>query len=126
MSIEQNKAFVRRYIEAISGKVKTPALVSEFVADEHLKRHIADFEVGFPRYVLTIEDILAEGDKVVIRSLFRGVHQGMFMGRAPTGKKIEVPLMLIYRIADGKIVDHWMQADTLKLAQSLGAVPAAA
>jgi len=72
---------------------------------------------------LIAEDMIAEGDKVVLRSTFRGTHKGDLMGIAPTGKQVTMPLILIYRIADDKIVEHWMQADALGLLQQLGVIP---
>ncbi len=124
MSPEENKAFIRRYFEALSGKDKPAAVVNRYVSDEELKHHIAQFETTFPGYQLTAEEMIAEGDKVVVRSTFRGTHKGDLMGIPPTGKQVTMPLILIYRIADDKIVEHWMQADNLGLLQQLGAIPA--
>ena len=67
--------------------------------------------------------MIAEGDKVVVRSTFRGTHKGDLMGIAPTGTQVTMPLILIYRIADDKIIEHWMQADALGLLQQLGVIP---
>ena len=124
MSPEENKAFIRRYFEALSGKDKPAAVVNRYVSDEELQHHIALYEAAFPNYQLIAEDMIAEGDKVVVRSTFRGTHKGDLMGIPPTGKQVTMPLMLIYRIADDKIVEHWMQADALGLLQQLGAIPA--
>ncbi len=124
MSPEENKAFIRRYFEALSGKDKPAAVVNRYVSDEELKHHIALYEAAFPSYQLIAEDMIAEGDKVVVRSTFRGTHKGDLMGIPPTGKQVTMPLILIYRIADDKIVEHWMQADALGLLQQLGAIPA--
>lgn len=123
MSAEENKAFVRRYLSAISGKDKTPTVVNQFVADadEALKQHIAYFEAAFPRYEMIAEDMIAEKDQVVVRLTARGTHKGEFMGVPATGKSINIPGILIYRIADGKIVEHWMQVDAVSLMQQLGA-----
>ena len=123
MSTEDNKAFIRRYFEAISGTDKPAAVVNRYVTDEELKHHIAFYEAAFPNYELLAEDLIAEGDKVVVRSTFRGSHKGDLMGIAPTGKEVTMPVMLIYRIADNKIVEHWMQADALGLMQQLGVIP---
>ena len=123
MSTEDNKTFIRRYFEAISGKDKATAVVHRYVTDEELKHHIALNEVAFPNYELIAEDMIAEGDKVVVRSTFRGTHKGDLMGIAPTGKQVTMPLILIYRIADDKIVEHWMQADALGMLQQLGVIP---
>ena len=123
MSTEDNKTFIRRYFEAISGKDKATAVVNRYVTDEELKHHIALYEVAFPNYELIAEDMIAEGDKVVVRSTFRGTHKGDLMGIPPTGKQVTMPLILIYRIADDKIVEHWMQADALGMLQQLGVIP---
>ena len=123
MSPEENKAFIRRYFEALSSKDKPAAVVNRYVSDEELKHHIALYEAAFPSYQLIAEDMIAEGDKVVVRSTFRGTHKGDLMGIPPTGKQVTMPLILIYRIADDKIVEHWMQADALGLLQQLGVIP---
>ena len=123
MSTEDNKTFIRRYIEAISGKDKATAVVNRYVTDEELKHHIAFYEAAFPNYELIAEDMIAEGDKVVVRSTFRGTHKGDLMGIAPTGKQVTMPLILIYRLANDKIVEHWMQADALGMMQQLGVIP---
>ena len=123
MSTEDNKAFIRHYFDAISGKDKAAEVVNRYVADEELKHHIDLYEAAFPHYQLLAEDMIAEGDKVVVRSTFRGTHNGDLMGIPPSGKQVTMPVMLIYRIADDKIVQHWMQADALGLLQQLGVIP---
>ena len=123
MSTEDNKTFISRYFEALSGKDKATAAVNRYVTDEELKHHIALYEAAFPNYELIAENMIAEGDKVVVRSTFRGTHKGDLMGIAPTGKQVTMPLILIYRIADDKIVEHWMQADALGMLQQLGVIP---
>lgn len=123
MSTEDNKTFICRYFEAISGKDKATAVVDRYVTDEELKHHIAFYEAAFPNYEFIAEDMIAEGDKVVVRSTFRGTHKGDLMGIAPTGKQVTMPLILIYRLADDKIVEHWMQADALGMMQQLGVIP---
>lgn len=122
MSTLQNKAFVREYLEAIRGKEKPAALVNRYIADsdEALKQHIMGGEVGFPRYELVAEEMLAEEDKVMVRFTLRGVHKGEFMGIPATGKNVAVPGVIIYRIANGKIADHWMLMDSMALLQQLG------
>lgn len=123
MSVEENKALVRRYLGAISGKDKPATVVNQFVADadEALKQHIAFFEAAFPRYELIEDDMIAEKDQVVVRLTGHATHKGEFMGIPPTGKQVSFPGILIYRIADGKIVEHWMQVDAVSLMQQLGA-----
>jgi len=122
MSTAESKAFMQRYAEALSGKAKPPALVDQYVADSDpaLKQHIADIEAAFPRYELVADDLIVDGDKVVLRFSWRGTHQGAFMGIPATGRKIDVPGIIIYRLADNKIVEHWMQIDSAALMQQLG------
>jgi predicted ester cyclase len=72
---------------------------------------------------MTVEDIVAEGDKVVTRGTFSGTHKGEFMGINPTGKRISVGVIEILRIADGKMVEHWNLVDSLGMMQQLGVVP---
>ena len=66
------------------------------------------YEASFPGYWLEAEDMIAEGDQVALRGKVRGVHGGDLMGIPPTGREVSVPIHITYRIADGKIVQHWM------------------
>jgi predicted ester cyclase len=124
MSAQENKAFIRRYFEEL-GKDKSPETVDKYIADsdQELKEHIAFFEAAFPGYQLVADDLVAEGDKICVRSTFTGTHEGDLMGLAPTHKTATIPIMLIYRIAGGKIAEHWMVADQMSLMQQLGAIP---
>lgn len=123
--LEQNKALIAEYFEAISGKEKPAEVQDEYISDrdQALKDHIAMFEAGFPLYELIADDVIAEGDKVVVLATFRGTHQGEFAGIAATSAEVEIPLIIIYQIEDGQIVNHWMQADVMGLMQQLGALP---
>jgi predicted ester cyclase len=121
---EKNKTFIQEYFSALSGKEKPAEVVNKYVSDKDkdLKEHITMFEVAFPKYELIAEDMVAEGDKVAVRTTFRGIHKGDLMGIAPTGKTVTISIMLIYRIVVGKIVEHWMVADQLGMMQQLGIV----
>ena len=80
----------------------------------------------FPSYDPSTGEVLAtiaEGDKVVARVTIRGTHQGMFMSIPPTGKHVTSTGIEIYRIAGGRVVEHWNSYDDLGLLQQLGAVP---
>ena len=125
MSASENKAFVHRYLDAISGKEKPASLLARYIADSDpaLKEHIASGESAFPRYELIAEDMLAEDDKVAVRFTLRATHQGEFMGIPATGRQIAVPGLIIYQIANGKITDHWQQVDSGVLMQQLGVQP---
>jgi steroid delta-isomerase-like uncharacterized protein len=76
---------------------------------------------AFPDWKVTVDDIIAEGDKVVVRATGQGTHLGEYMGIPPTGRRIKVSWIAIYRIADGKLAEHWQQIDELGLRQQLGA-----
>ena len=77
----------------------------------------------FPDIDVSVDDLIAEGDRVVIRWTGTGTHSGEFMGVPATGVKISVTGIAIDRIEGGKIVEHWEQFDTLGMMQQLGAIP---
>jgi predicted ester cyclase len=77
---------------------------------------------AFPDLQLTVEDIIAEGDRVAVNLTARGTHRGTFQGIAPTGKTVTVSAFEVVRIENGKLVEHWGGPDTLNLLQQLGAV----
>lgn len=121
--IEDNKALICQYLATLSGKDKPESIVNIYLSDEKLKQHIKLFESAFPRYKLIIEDMIAEGDKVAVRATFQGIHRGEFMGIKPASREITISGMLIYRIVNGKIVEHWMNFDNLGMMQQLGVIP---
>ncbi len=125
MSSSSNKQLITNYLNALSGQPKTPQLVAQFVSDPDLMKHIQDVEAGFPAYELVPEQIIAEGDLVAARAVFRGVHRGTWAGIEPTGKAVSAGLMIVYRIADGRIAEHWLQFDLHGLLEQLKQVPVA-
>jgi predicted ester cyclase len=86
------------------------------------KRLLRMHRAAFADAEATIDDQIAEGDKVVTRWTFRSTHKGKFMGIAPTGKRVTITGINIHRIEGGKIVELWRQKDVLGLMQQLGAV----
>jgi predicted ester cyclase len=126
MSADSNKAYIRRYLDALSGKDKPRAIQDQYIADsdEELKDHIIFFEASFPRYEVIADDMIAEGDKVAVLARFLGVHDGDLQGIAPTGKAVDVPFAITYRLAGGKIAQHWMSFDRMALMEQLGVAPA--
>jgi steroid delta-isomerase-like uncharacterized protein len=70
-----------------------------------------------------IEDVVAEGDRVVIRTTLKATHQGEFQGLPATGKTISVPGITIYRMDNGKIAEAWLVSDNLGMMQQLGVIP---
>ena len=117
---QENVATVRDYFAAISGKDKPAATLSRYVSDEELKKHVVLFEVAFPHYALVPEDVVAQDDKVAVRARFQGTQSGDLMGIAPTGKWVDVPFIIIYRMANGRIAEHWMSIDQMELLKQLG------
>ncbi|MBN1135067.1 MAG: ester cyclase [Anaerolineae bacterium] len=118
---QENKDLIRRYVDTFN---KDYALaLAEYVADEGMRRHVAMMQGPFPGYQLIVEDMIAEGDKVVIRATMHGTHQGDLMGIPPTGKQVTVSMIVIYRIVGAKIAEYWVVADQLGLMQQLGAIP---
>ncbi len=137
MSTEQNKALIRRYIDLMNEHNLDAAFANlspNFLTHnipptgmsagiEATKQFFTMLLNVFPDFQATLEDIIAEGDKVVIRFTFRGTHTGEFMGAPPTGKQVAYSIITIYRIADGKMAEVWSEADQLGMMQQLGLVP---
>ena len=126
MSAEENKAVVRREQEELwnhTGDLN--AAEDLYAADqaEAAKQEAANFRQGFPDVVSTIEDLIAEGDKVVARWRRRATHQGNYMGIPPTGKRVEFVGHSIDRVIEGKIVESWVEVDMLGVIRQLGALP---
>jgi steroid delta-isomerase-like uncharacterized protein len=91
---------------------------------EEAKQFVAMFETAFPDISATVEDVIAEGDKVVSRVTIRGTHQGEVEEFGPpTGRRVEVQGLSLHRIEDGKIVEEWNSWDNLSLMQQLGLAP---
>jgi steroid delta-isomerase-like uncharacterized protein len=138
MSTEDNKALIRRFYEEVFNK-KNLAAIDEFFAPDHVdhtlppglpvgpegtKQAIAMTLSGFPDLRVTIEDMIAEGDKVVTRFTTHGTQQGALGGIPPTGKHVAVSTIEITRMAGGKIAEDWGLDDRLGMLQQLGLVPA--
>lgn len=112
--------------DALSGKEKTREMLLPYATDEGLYQHVEMFEKGFPKYRLKAEDIIEQGDKVVVRARISGTHLGEFNGIPPTGRSIDLPFMIIYRFEGGKIAEHWLEANHLALLTQLGVINAEA
>lgn len=135
---ERNQAIVRRSLEEVynAGRVESvDELVSkDFVAHmsgqdvhgpEEMKGYVWQLRQAFPDLHLSIDDQVAEGDKVVTRWTATGTQTGPFQGIAPTGRRCTMSGIDIDYVIDGKTVECWSLADTLSLLQQLGAIPAA-
>jgi predicted ester cyclase len=126
MSAEENKTLVRREQEELWNHTGNLDAAEElFAADqaEAAKQEAADFRRGFPDVISTIEDLIAEGDKVVARWRSRATHQGDYMGIAPSGNRVEFTGISFYRIEGGKIAQSWNSEDQLGLMRQIGAIP---
>ena len=138
MSTEQNKALARQMIEEIfnQGNVSLVDQIigPDFVEHEELPPGISTgregvkqlptvFHSAFPDFKATINDLIAEGDKVVISMTWSGTHKGEFMGIPPTGKSVSFGVLDILRVAEGKFVEHWGQTDSMAMMQQLGVIP---
>ena len=136
MSTEANKAIVRRYLEAVWNE-RNLALIDEVVAPEliqHIpgvipgragvKQFFSMIGAAFADARMTIEDMIAEGDRVAWRFTIHAIHTGSFQGIPATGKAVTITGMNIARMVDGQIVENWGQQDNLGLLQQLGVIPA--
>ncbi len=126
MSAVENKAVVRREQEILWNHTGDLDAAEELFAAEQAeaaKQEAADFRQGFPDVISTIEDLIAEGDKVVARWRSRATHQGNYMDIPPTGNRIEFTGISFYRIEEGKIAQSWTVEDHFGLMQQIGAFP---
>jgi steroid delta-isomerase-like uncharacterized protein len=137
MTIESNKLLMRKFAEFINSASKQ--LAEELISPEAIffvpgrpepmrgpagyLAIIGMMRAGFPDIQWSLDEVIAEGDKVAARFTMRGLHQGEFFGVPPSEKRIEVKAMNFYRIADGKFVEEHGQPDLLGLLQQIGAVP---
>ena len=133
---DANKKLVRRYVEEIANQGKADAADEIIGADyvyhgegpegtgpEVVKQFNSMYRTAFPDLHLTIEDMIAEGDRVVVRVTARGTNSGPMMDQPATGKKIEVRSIFIVRIANGKVVEEWENIDELSMMRQLGLMP---
>jgi steroid delta-isomerase-like uncharacterized protein len=135
--IETNRRAMKQFLVFIN--TGSEALASELISSDavfHVPGHtealrgpagylavIGMMRSGFPDIKWTLEDTIAEGDKLAARFTMRGTHRGSFLGIPPTGKKIEVKAMNFYRLAGGKFVEEHGQPDLLGVLQQIGAMP---
>ena len=137
MSLDENKRIVRRLVEEDLNSDDRDAaddIVAEDFFDhtnppgmqhglEGHKKIGALFHAAFPDVKWTITEMIAEGDKVVVRLPMTATHLGEFFGIAPTGRKVEIDGIHILRVANGKVAEHWGVNDDLLLMKQLGVVP---
>jgi len=136
MSVEKNKALVRRLIETVN--TRNWAVLDEVMAPDYVDHYaLPGVKPGregyresfistinaFPDLQFTIEDMIAEGDKVVVRMTFSGTHRGEIIGIAPTNKRVTYTHIHILRVVRGKFVEDWGFGDRLAFMEQLGVIP---
>ena len=133
---EANKTIFRRYFEDVLNAGNLD-LIDDLIALDYVshyptgydfgggpddvKQIVTTVRTGFPNVHFTVEDVLAESDRVVGRWTFRGTHQGDFMGIPASGNDVSVMGIVIHRIVDGKIAEAWFVWDALGLMHQIGA-----
>ena len=140
MSAEQNKSIVRRWVEEGWNK-RNLALIDQLFApnfyqhetgpemvnnSEALKIFVSGYLSAFPDLQFTIEDLIAEGDKVVWRFTATGTNTGPFMGGPITGQSANVTGTITFRLEDSRMAEAWLNLDVLGLLQQMGIIPVAA
>ena len=132
---DENKAIVRRFIDELQNK-RNLAIVDELLStdeysghdslhsaatnNEEVKAGLDKWFTAFPDFKVTIEDQLAEGDKVTTRGVMTGTHDGVWQGVPPTGKPMRSTFIFIHRLKDRKIVERWVNADHLGILRQIG------
>jgi steroid delta-isomerase-like uncharacterized protein len=136
LTVESNKAIIRRYFEEWGNHGDTRAADELIAANVTLhnppavlhslddyKRGMAAFHTAFPDLHFTVEDMIAERDKIMVQWSLRATHLGVYQGRPPTGKPVSVTGMSLFRLADGKIQEITVSMDRLGQWQQLGWLP---
>ena len=136
MPFEENKALVRRFVDEFWNQGNTTAADELMTADativlpgrgqvskESFKAFALALRGAFPDWYSTLEELIAEDDRVGERWTGRGTHQGEFQGIAPTGRQVAVPGFVFYRVTSGKIAEFRGLLDGLALLEQLGAIP---
>lgn len=130
-NLEKNKELIRNFIATTDAQnfdsydeFLSNDVVAHFPGDIDLGRKEVEeneraFAIAFPDIKRTIDDLIAEGDKVVLRETVQGTHQGEFQGIKPTGRKVQVGAIVIYRFSEGKIIESWVEADFAGLMNQL-------
>jgi len=141
MTAEQNKALIRRWVEegwnkgnlAVVDEVYAPNVVQHdpnsplpVASSEALKMYVAGYRASFPDLAFSIDDLIAEGDRVLWRFTSRGTHLGPLGPIPATGKTGTVTGMVLFRFAGDKVAEVWVNLDLFGLLQQLGVVPAMA
>jgi steroid delta-isomerase-like uncharacterized protein len=141
MSLEANKALARRIWDEVFND-RNLALADELISPDgvnhevgpgmpargpdSLKAAVTWLTAAFPDLHMAIDEVLAEGDKVVLQTTMSGTHRGVFMGIPPTNRRFAHRHVHVVRIPDGSVVEHWAVRDDMAMLQQLGVMPAPA
>jgi steroid delta-isomerase-like uncharacterized protein len=136
MSAQENKAIIRRLVEAFNNQeldILDELFTEDYIDHEPFPDQVPGpvgvkhanglFYQAFPDIIETIDDMIAEDDRVVVRWTCSGTHEGLFTIIPPTGKHVQVTGIEIYRLVDGKIAENWHNTDALGLLGQLGVLP---
>jgi steroid delta-isomerase-like uncharacterized protein len=133
MTVDENKATYRRFIQTIFNEARFEELPS-FLADDYaikdappgsapgaagIRDVVTMFRTGFPDMVITLDEVIGEGEYVASRSTLRGTHTGEFLGVAPTGRSVAVTSLTMIRFRDGELVESWVKNDVASLMAQL-------
>jgi steroid delta-isomerase-like uncharacterized protein len=137
MPAEENKNVIRRAYEELWNGRRID-VVDEMVTEDFLnhaappgrqrgrqglKDVVRMFEGAFPDFRYEVEEVIAEGEKVAVRDIFAGTHQGDFMGIPATGNRVTMEAIHIFRFDGGRMAEHWVARDDLGMMRQLGAIP---
>lgn len=134
--LDANKAVVLRYFDAFNrgDLARLGDIVTEDYGDrlegqaagiDVIRNYLQGLKAGFPDFTWTIEQVIAEGDRVAVMNRVSGTHLGDFGGLAATGNRVDFRAFQIYRIQDGKLAEHWEVADFAAFQAQLGVAPEA-
>lgn len=116
----RNKAFVADYLNAISGHDKTQEVLAQYITDQVLIEHIIFFDGAFPRYEMIADEMISEGNQIIVRARMVGKHEGEFGEIPPSHRVMNFPFVVSYVIENNKIISHWLIADQMLLLEQLG------
>ena len=119
MSIKENKEFIRHYVDVV-WNAHDLEKAKQYLGGNETVDHVQQFLTAFPDVHVFIDDLIAEGDKVVARIHATATNTGPFGGNPPTGNKVEIHSIRIFRIAEKKIIETWAMQDRLGLMEQLG------
>lgn len=141
--MERNKQIVMQFVEELWNRRKLDVANIIFDPDCHthqlrssagpidsvprgpeaVKKHVAEWLLGFPDLQFAVEQMLAEGDRVSTQLVMEGTHTGLWFGITPTGKRVTIRMMTIHRIQEDRIIEDWVIVESLGVFQQLGVLP---